>query len=159
MELGGDMKIEIVEVKGKMDYSSILDLINAEWPREFGEVTDLEKTGEMENSSNELDMNKFLFIDNKRIGWYRYSRWPREETNHDFAHTFDIVVLPEYKGQGFGKLLMNDMIDDCRKKGFKNLKSRTFLNNEDSIRLHQKCGFKEAFKVNDSIVWEINLNE
>lgn len=153
------MECTIVEENGKIDYSSIIDLINAEWPEEFGEATDQEKIMEMERSSNKLDINKFLMKNNKKIGWYRYSSWPREESNHDFAHTFDIVVLPEYKGQGFGKLLMNDMIHDCRNKGFKNLKSRTFLNNEDSIHLHQKCGFKEAFKVNGSIVWEINLVE
>lgn len=153
------MEITIVEENGNIDYSSIIELINAEWPEEFGEATDQEKITEMERSSNKLDINKFLIKNNKKIGWYRYSSWPREESNHDLAHTFDIVVLPEYKGQGFGKLLMNDMIQDCINKGFKNLKSRTFLNNEDSIRLHQKCGFKEAFRVNDSIVWEINLVE
>ena len=152
------MEVTIVEEKGKMDFSLMLDLINAEWPKEFGEATDQEKIEEMEQSSNELDVNKFLLNEGRKIGWYRYSRWPREDSNHDFAHTFDIVVLPQYKGQGFGKLLMIDMIQDCRNRGFKNLKSRTFMNNEDSIRLHEKCGFKEAFRVNDSIVWEINLN-
>jgi hypothetical protein len=38
-----------------------------------------------------------------------------------------------------------------------NLKSRTFFSNIESIELHKKTGFYEAFRIKDSIVWEINL--
>jgi hypothetical protein len=35
------------------DYSGLIDLINAEWPEEFGLLTDEEKIKEMARSHNE----------------------------------------------------------------------------------------------------------
>lgn len=109
----------------------------------------------MEKSHNEkTDTVKYLVDQNKIIGWYRYSLWPRGKEETTTAHTLDIAILPSYQKQGLGTFLMKDMIKDCKNKGIKKLLSRSFKNNPGSIRLHQSLGFTEHLRTEDSIVWE-----
>jgi L-amino acid N-acyltransferase YncA len=141
-----------------LDFMELGELIVAEWPDEWDAKTDDEKILVMKEISNsETDVNKVLIHDGKKIGWYRYSRWPRESGNHTHAHTLDIVILPDFRKQGLGTVLMNDLIKDCRSHGYKNLKSRTLLENRASEKLHLATGFREAFRTGDSIIWEIDL--
>jgi len=152
------MGIAIVEAGGEVDFRGMLDFILAEWPPQFGDVPNERKVEEFEKSADAAyDVNKFLVADGARVGWYRYSRWPRDPANLRDAHTLDIAVLQDRRGRGYGKLLMEDLIADCRRRGYKNLKSRTFFDNAVSIALHKSAGFREAFRTEDSIVWEIDL--
>ena len=74
----------------------------------------------MEKSHNEkTDTVKYLVDQNKIIGWYRYSLWPRGKEETTTAHTLDIAILPSYQKQGLGTFLMKDMIKDCKNKGIK----------------------------------------
>ena len=151
--------MELREIKGLPDYSDIIELINAEWPpeSEWGEKTEDEKVGEMIRSHNlKTDTVKYLFEDNRVIGFYRYTRWPRENPDPHKAHTLDIAILPSMQKQGLGGQLMADMIEDCRHKGFQQLLSRSMRNNRGSIKLHQSSGFTVYMETEDSIVWELN---
>ena len=106
------MKIE--EVKGIPDYAEILDLINAEWPAEFGESTDREKIRHMQEHHNPAtDTVKYLREGGEVVGFYRYSRWPRANPHSRSAHLLDIVVLPSQQGRGLGRELMTDLIRDA----------------------------------------------
>ncbi len=71
------------------DYSEIIELINAEWPGEFGGNTDDEKIREMIRSHQlETDTVKYLYDDNKIIGFYRYTLWPRDNPEaNEWYHT------------------------------------------------------------------------
>ena len=150
------MKIE--EVTGIPDYAEILDLINAEWPVEFGEKSDREKIRHMQEHHNlETDTVKYLKDGEKVIGFYRYSRWPREDSQSRAAHLLDIAVLPSQQGRGLGRKLMNDLIWDCCEKKIEKLFSRTFKTNRRSIALHRFFGFTEHLTTDDSIVWQLTL--
>ena len=148
--------MEFKVIEGLPDYKEIISLINAEWPKEFGEKSDNEKIAEMIDShSIEKDRTKFLYDGIDIIGFYRYTSWPRDARQTDSAHTYDIAVLPERQRQGLGVMLMNDMIEDCRLQGFKRLLSRSFKNNEASIALHERFDFHRTLETADSIVWEV----
>lgn len=148
------MEFKIIE--GLPDYGEIIGLINAEWPVEFGEKTDDEKIADMiESHYPGKDRVKYLYDDNSIIGFYRYSSWPREARETDVAHIYDIVVLPSRQGQGLGRFLMEDMIEDCRSRGLTRLLSRSFKNNTASLGLHRKIGFHISLETEESIVWEI----
>jgi GNAT superfamily N-acetyltransferase len=164
--------VKIVEERKAPDFGSLIDLFRDEWPLELGAVTDIEKVEEMEkNYDPATDTIKYLIDGGRKIGWYRYTKWPRNATSGgvardatpgdaaptDTAHTLDIGVLPECRGKGYGALLLKEMITDCSKRGFKKLMSRTVFGNTSSIRLHEACGFKESFRTGDSIIWEISL--
>jgi len=152
--------MKIVEETGKINFATIIDLIKEEWPKEWGMVSDMEMIQEFEKSSNyKFDVNKYLYENDKIVGWYRYSAWPREENNKTNAHTLDIVINSNYQGKGYGKMLMEDLILDCKRRGFKKLMSRTIEGNNQSYKLHERNGFKIAFREAKDIVWEIYLNE
>jgi len=148
--------MEIKEIKGVPDYSKIINLINAEWPSEFGNVDDKEKIKEMIKSHNEVtDRTKYLIDNENIIGFYRYSIWPRDKKNSKTAHTFDIAIDPRYQKRGLGSLLMKDMINDCKLRGMEKLLSRSFKSNQASIKLHKSLKFSLHLETDDSYVWEI----
>lgn len=150
--------MKIIEVKGIPDFSQIIDLINAEWPMEYGKADDAEKIRKMLESHNlETDTTKYLIEEEKIIGFYRYSLWPREEPSTKTAHSYDISVSPDFQKKGLGTLLMKDMIEDCRKKGLEKLLSRSFKTNQASIKLHEATGFSLHLETEDSLVWEIDI--
>ncbi|MCG8568768.1 MAG: GNAT family N-acetyltransferase [Spirochaetes bacterium] len=148
----------IKEMKGTPDYREIIDLIDAEWPHQFGNLSNDEKIKELQKGhNNQTDTLKFLYHQNKIIGFYRYSLFPRDNPQTTTAHIFDIAILPEWQGKKLGKMLMKDMIQDCQEKGFEKLLSRSFKDNVGSIKLHQSLGFSVHLETEDSIVWEIKL--
>ena len=152
------MSVTFEIVEGIPDYSEIIALINAEWPPAFGEKTDAEKIEDMIESHNpDRDRVKYLKEDGLIIGFYRYTPWPREARITDAAHIYDISLLPSKQRQGLGKMMMQDLIEDCRAVGFKKLLSRSFKDNPGSIRLHENAGYHSVFETEDSIVWELIL--
>jgi L-amino acid N-acyltransferase YncA len=46
---------------------------------------------------------------------------------------------------------------ECRKRSLEKLLSRSFKNNEASIKLHKRLGFKLHLETEDSLVWEMIL--
>lgn len=150
--------MEIIDEKGRPDFSQLIDLIKVEWPKEFGEVSEEEMIREMDKSYNpDTDRVKYLMDDGEIIGFYRYSLWPREDKMTKTVHTYDISILPGRQKQGLGTLLMRDMIDECRLKGFEKMLSRTFKSNKGSIKLHKSMDFTLHMETDDSYVWELIL--
>ncbi|MDC7226390.1 MAG: GNAT family N-acetyltransferase [Spirochaetales bacterium] len=151
--------MEFMIIEGVPDYSKLIELIRAEWPEEFGEKTDNEMVEDMIKSHDPDKDRSFLLEDaGAVIGFCRCTAWPRSARLTDTAHTYDIVILPDRQGEGLGTLLLNRMMKDCISQGFKRLLSRSFLTNEGSIRLHERCGFIESIRTEDSIVWEKYLS-
>ncbi len=104
------------------------------------------------------DRIRILESEERRVvGCYRYTKWPRESEDTTQAHLFDIDVLPEFQGKGFGRALMLDLLEELRKEGYTGVYSRTTKNNTSSINLHLKCGFTNFREDEDSILWERSL--
>ena len=101
-------------------------------------------------STGSLDRNKI-------IGFYRYTKWPREDEKTETIHLFDISILPERQKQGLGTILMKDLFKDCKTNGYKKVFSRSYKNNESSIRFHKSTGFTLHIETEDSFIWEISL--
>ncbi len=53
-----------------------------------------------------------------------------------------IYVSEKYKGHGVGSMLINKLISQSEDKGFWTLQSGIFPENESSIALHKKAGFR-----------------
>lgn len=150
--------MNIIDVEDRPDFSQLIELIKAEWPVEFGNISEDEMIKEMEKSYNpQTDSVKYLMDDGKIIGFYRYSLYPREDNTTKTVHTYDISILPGRQKQGLGTLLMRDMIEECRLKGFEKMLSRTFKSNKGSIHLHKSIGFNLHLETDDSYVWELIL--
>ncbi|MDC7124055.1 MAG: GNAT family N-acetyltransferase [Spirochaetales bacterium] len=140
------------------NYTDLIELINAEWPPQFGDKTDSEKIADMRDSySIECDRTKLLYDDGILIGFYRYTLWPRGARITEAAHIYDIALLPERQKLGLGMFLMQDLISDCKDRKLKKLLSRSFNDNKASMALHRKAGFHISLEKDDSILWELIL--
>lgn len=53
-----------------------------------------------------------------------------------------IYIHPEAKGKGVGNLLLKKLIINSEAEGFWTLEAKIFIENEASIQLHKKNGFK-----------------
>lgn len=54
-----------------------------------------------------------------------------------------IYIAVKYRGQGLGKVLLEDLIKLSEENGFWTLQSGIIRENTSSIVLHEKCGFRE----------------
>ncbi len=82
-------------------------------------------------------------IKNKVIGWgsispYRKGRYGLKETA-EISYYLDY----NYHGQGFGKILLEYMIQDCKRLGINNLFALLLEINKPSIKILEKFGFNK----------------
>lgn len=59
------------------------------------------------------------------------------------AYLSMIATLPEYRGNGFASLLLEDFISICKGKGFKALHLYAVESNVDAMKMYHKHGFTE----------------
>jgi len=53
-----------------------------------------------------------------------------------------IYIGKEERGKGIGKILLTELIRQSEENGIWTLQSGIFAENESSIKLHEKCGFR-----------------
>ena len=59
---------------------------------------------------------------------------------------FDIVIDPQYRNQGFGKLLVENILKWGKDKGAETAYLQVLADNDPAIRLYEKVGFREEYK-------------
>lgn len=78
------------------------------------------------------------------IAGYCYAHpWKERTAYHNTLET-TIYLDPKYFHKGIGTKLMNRLIEDCRKMGFRVLIACITANNEVSIKMHHRLGFKKV---------------
>ncbi|MBI3036077.1 GNAT family N-acetyltransferase [Candidatus Woesearchaeota archaeon] len=58
-----------------------------------------------------------------------------------------IYVKENYRGKGIGKLLYQDAIKIARSKGFNKMVIDVFDSNKNSMKFHEKLGFKPIYAI------------
>jgi GNAT superfamily N-acetyltransferase len=86
--------------------------------------------------------------------WYgeRYSArnfWPLSQGE---AKLVQIVVLPDMRGQGIARSLIQFAAQDMHHRGFRNLYARIWWSNTPSIRAFERAGWKRVAAVVDACV-------
>ena len=84
-----------------------------------------------------------LVIKNKDniYGWAALSPVYKKKA-YEGVGEVSIYIDPEYQGKGFGKQLLEALIESSEKNGFWTLEAKIFPENEVSIYLHKKYGFR-----------------
>lgn len=82
-----------------------------------------------------------LWSDEQVAGWCALSVVSKREVYKGVAEV-TIYVAKEYRGRGYGKLLLEHLVANSEKSGFWTLNAAIFPQNIPSINLHQKCGFR-----------------
>lgn len=79
--------------------------------------------------------------DNAVVGWVALSPVSSRCVYAGVAEV-SVYVSPERKGQGIGALLLSKLSTTSEKHGIWTLQAGIMQNNEASIRLHEKCGYR-----------------
>lgn len=96
-------------------------------------------------------INKTLFIfgyiENEEIvsvaAYEVLKRLPTPKNNNlnsDIAYVCSIYTKEEYRNKGYSKLLLNEVIEDAKKRGLTRFKLSS--HNEIAIKMYEKFGFK-----------------
>ena len=75
---------------------------------------------------------------------YAYAVLFRKRPAYRYTVKHSIYVHPGHLGQGIGKLLMRELIDACAAAGFRQMIGYIDADNEASLGLHEKLGFKRV---------------
>lgn len=66
------------------------------------------------------------------------------KSGYRYAVENSIYVAREFRGRGFGKLLLAHLISAAKERGYKYLEARIFEHNPTSLALHEQFGFKRV---------------
>ena len=83
-------------------------------------------------------------LDGEVVG-YSYASPYRARIGYRFVVEDTVYVLNEIKGRGIGKRLLATLIDECAKRGYRQMIAVIGDSaNLGSIKLHEACGFERA---------------
>lgn len=69
-----------------------------------------------------------------------------------------IILVPDARGRGVSTLLLNSMIDDCKKLGMQSIELEVADSNERAIRFYKKRGFiLKQRKTVSSNIYSLNI--
>jgi phosphinothricin acetyltransferase len=77
------------------------------------------------------------------LGWAALSRVSNRSVYGGVAEV-SIYVAAIARGRGIGKVLLASLIDAAERSGLWTLQAGIFPENEASLRLHRRCGFREV---------------
>jgi phosphinothricin acetyltransferase len=77
------------------------------------------------------------------VGWAALSRVSGRCVYAGVAEV-SVYVADKYKGQGIGHALLASLIEGAEKSGIWTLQAGIFPENQASVQLHIKCGFREV---------------
>lgn len=121
------------------------DIIPESWLNHISE-------GRWISNLDQEDMNHLVMLENgKFIGTSAYGK-SRFADFDGFGEIISIYFLPEYMGKGYGKLLINDVIDELAKQGYRNIFLWVLEENHRARRFYEKIGF-----VQDEHILEDNI--
>ncbi|HMS34094.1 MAG TPA: N-acetyltransferase family protein [Ignavibacteria bacterium] len=75
------------------------------------------------------------------INGYAYSNRWKERSAYRYSAENTVYVHKDHFGKGIGKMLLQELIVQLKKKGIHSILAGIAMPNEASIVLHEKCGF------------------
>ncbi|MCB2293486.1 N-acetyltransferase family protein [Clostridium algoriphilum] len=82
-------------------------------------------------------------LDNNILGWGALSPTSSRCVYSGVAEV-SIYIGGNYRGQGLGEIILNNLVKLSEENGFWTLQSGIIRENIPSIKLHKKCGFREV---------------
>ena len=93
----------------------------------------------------------YCLIDNDNvIGTVALKRF-----DDDSAELKALYLDSEYRGKGFGSMMINKVIEEARSLGYKSIVLDSMSQYKDALRLYEKAGFKSIEKYNDNTYADI----
>ena len=79
--------------------------------------------------------------DGRVVGWAALSAFSNRACYAGVAES-SVYIAPDAQGRGVGRALMDALIDAAEEAGVWTLQAGIFPENEASIALHERCGFR-----------------
>lgn len=93
--------------------------------------------------ANHLEFGRIaLLIKDQYVGWAALSPTSKRLAYKGVAE-LSLYIGKDFKGKGFGDILMQEIIEICNLKGIWTIHAGIFRENEASRKLHLKHGFRE----------------
>lgn len=111
---------------------------------------------EMTARMNDIISRKYPYlvaINGDEVLGYAYASTYHGREGWRFCVEDSIYIAPQHKYKGIGKALLDALMSECHKRGFKDIIAviSTVINQDaqenPSVRLHKKCGFELAGKL------------
>ncbi|NRB05304.1 MAG: N-acetyltransferase family protein, partial [Rhodobacteraceae bacterium] len=80
-------------------------------------------------------------LNRRLVAWSGISRVSQRQVYAGVGET-SVYVDPEKHGHGIGAQMMRDLIEQAELQGFWTLTAQIFPENQASIAIHERCGFK-----------------
>lgn len=80
-------------------------------------------------------------VDGQVAGWGSLSRYG-ERPGWRFTVEDSIYIDEKFRGMGIGKAILNYLLSEAERLGYRAVIAQVISGNEASIRLHEKCGFE-----------------
>jgi len=81
-----------------------------------------------------------LLKDEKVVGYIALNKWS-ERKAYDITAEISLYILENERGNGYGKMLLNEMIQVAKKTELTSLLARITTENKQSIFMHTQVGF------------------
>lgn len=96
-----------------------------------------------------------LFRGDRNVGFIAFYA---NDSRDYIAYLSMIIVNREYQHNGYGRILLEDVIMECKKRGMCVLRLEVADTNTPAIALYEKKGFKHKSKKSSSTsIWELHL--
>lgn len=86
----------------------------------------------------------WVCVEEGKIAGYCYAHeWKTKKAYSSTAET-TIYLHPDHLRKGYGRILMEQLIEDCRKRSYHALIACITIPNEPSVKLHERLDFKQV---------------
>lgn len=99
-----------------------------------------------------------MLDDDKIIGTSSYCK-SRFADYKDWGEIISIYFLPEYMGKGYGRQLLEKVVDELKAMGFETIFLWVLEDNHRARRFYEKCGFKNSGNFFDDNIGGKQLRE
>ena len=82
-------------------------------------------------------------VDHEVVGWAALGPVSSRKVYRGVAEV-SVYVAAKSRGHGFGRVLLEALIQEAEKNGIWTMQASIFPENEASIELHRRCGFHEV---------------
>lgn len=80
-----------------------------------------------------------------QLAGFAYAASHKERSAYRFTVEDSIYIAPGFIGQGVGRALLNELINECTERQFRQMIAAIGdSNNQASIALHEQCGFRNV---------------